>query len=115
MDDLDDIVARPATPGKSRVVLVGARRDARRLVRNLGKKPWSGLPFVGFVDARHGRSSSLRPRSRHLALHPQTDPIPVLGGIDRLDELVDRAKATDVVVAVSGNRPPRVATRAHPT
>src|ERR1700722_10141097 len=69
MDDLDDIVPEPAIPGRSRVVLVGARRDARRLVRTLGKKPWSGLPFVGFVDARHGRSSSLRPRSRHLALH----------------------------------------------
>jgi exopolysaccharide biosynthesis polyprenyl glycosylphosphotransferase len=108
MDDLDDIVPEPAIPARSRVVLVGARRDARRLVRNLGKKPWSGLPFVGFVDARHGRSSSLRPRSRHLALHAQTDPIPVLGGIDRLDELLDRAKATDIVVAVSGNRAPHV-------
>jgi undecaprenyl-phosphate glucose phosphotransferase len=108
MDDLDDIVPKPAIPGQSRVVLVCARRDARRLIRNLGKKPWSGLPFVGFVDARHGRSSSLRPRSRHLALHPHTDPIPVLGGIERLNELLERAKATDIVVAVSGNRTPYV-------
>ncbi len=44
---------------QSRVVLVGARRDARRLIRSLGKKPWSGLPIVGFVDAGHARSSSL--------------------------------------------------------
>jgi exopolysaccharide biosynthesis polyprenyl glycosylphosphotransferase len=102
MDELDDIVPLPALPGRSRVVLVGARRDARRLVRNLGKKPWRGLPFVGFVDARHHASSSLRLRSRHLALHPQTDPIPVLGGIDHLGELLDRARATDIVVAVSG-------------
>ena len=106
MDELDDLVAKPAIPGGSRVVLVGARRDARRLVRNLGKKPWSGLPFVGYVDAGHHPSSRQRPRSRHLALHPQTDPIPVLGGIDRLDELLDRAKATDVVVAISGSQRP---------
>jgi len=85
-------------------VLVGARRDARRLIRSLGQKPWSGLPIVGFVDAGHPRSSSLRPRRRQLALHPQTDPVPVLGSIDRLDELVDRARATDVVVAVSAKR-----------
>jgi exopolysaccharide biosynthesis polyprenyl glycosylphosphotransferase len=86
----------------SRVVLVGARRDARRLIRRLGNRPWSGLPIVGFVDTGHSRSSSLRLRSRHLALHPETDPVPVLGPIDRLDELVDRARATHVMVAVSG-------------
>ena len=108
MHDLDEFAARPATKGGSRVLLVGARRDARRLVRNLGKKPWNGLPFIGFVDARHPSSSSQRPRIRHLALHPQTDPIPVLGGIDRLEQLVDRSRATDVVVAVSGSRAPHV-------
>jgi undecaprenyl-phosphate glucose phosphotransferase len=87
---------------RSRVLLVGARRDARRLIRRLGKSPWNGPPFVGFVDASHSRSSSLRPRSRHFVLHSQTDPVPVLGPIDRLDELVDLARATHVVVAVSG-------------
>ena len=98
----------------SRVVLVGARRDARRLIRRLGQKPWSGLPIVGFVDAGHARSTSLSLRSsRHLALHSQTDPVPVLGGIDRLDELVDRARATHVVMAVSEKR--GVPARPHPT
>jgi undecaprenyl-phosphate glucose phosphotransferase len=100
-----------ATP-PSRVVLVGARRDARRLVRRLGNRPWNGLPIVGFVDAGHSRSASMRLRSRHLALHPETDPVPVLGSIDRLDELVDRARATHIMVAVSGENgshlPPRV-------
>jgi exopolysaccharide biosynthesis polyprenyl glycosylphosphotransferase len=85
---------------KGRVVLVGARRDARRLVRGLGDTGWSGLPIVGFVDTGHGRSSSMRPRSRHLALHSQTDPVPVLGSIDHLGELVDRVRATHVVMAV---------------
>jgi exopolysaccharide biosynthesis polyprenyl glycosylphosphotransferase len=101
---------RAAPP--SRVVLVGARRDARRLVRRLGNKPWNGLPIVGFVDTGHSRSSSMRLRSRHLALHPETDPVPVLGPIDRLDELVDRARATHIMLAVSGasgsHLPPRV-------
>ena len=87
---------------RSRVLLVGARRDARHLIRRLSKGPWTGPPIVGFVDAGHSRSSSLRPRSRHFALHSQTDPVPVLGHIDRLDEFVDFARATHVVMAVSG-------------
>jgi exopolysaccharide biosynthesis polyprenyl glycosylphosphotransferase len=107
MDNTLDIAGRVGTVADRgtpprRVVLVGARRDTRRLLRRLGKRPWSGLPIVGFVDSGHSRSSSLRLRSRHLALHPETDPVPVLGPIDRLDELVDRARATHVMVAVSG-------------
>src|SRR5262245_29604967 len=89
------------TRAPSRVVLVSARREARRLVRRLGRRPWSGLPIVGFVDTGHSLTSSMRLRSRHLALHPETEPVPVLGPIDRLDELVDRARATHVMVAVS--------------
>jgi exopolysaccharide biosynthesis polyprenyl glycosylphosphotransferase len=75
------------------------------LIRRLGENPWSGPRIVGFVDAGHGRFSS-RPPSRHLALHPQTDPVPVLGPIDQLVELVARVRATHVVVAVSGKRGP---------
>jgi exopolysaccharide biosynthesis polyprenyl glycosylphosphotransferase len=74
---------------------------ARRLARRLGKQPWSGVPIVGFVDAGHKRSSQLRPQNRHIALHPEADPVPVLGSIDRLDKLIHRARATHVVVAVS--------------
>jgi undecaprenyl-phosphate glucose phosphotransferase len=92
--------ALAASP-RPRVLLVGARRATRRLIRRLGARPWTGAPIVGFVHAGHDRSASLRPRTRHLALHPQTEPVPVLGSIDRLDELVDRARATHVVVATS--------------
>jgi undecaprenyl-phosphate glucose phosphotransferase len=118
MKTREDTTGQKASPSlaaaeRSRVVLVGVRRDARRLIRSLGQRPWSGLPIVGFVDAGHARSSSLWPRSRHLALHPQTDPVPVLGGIDRLLELVDRARATHVVVATSGK--PGIPARAHLT
>jgi undecaprenyl-phosphate glucose phosphotransferase len=109
MDNTLDIAGQVGTAAHRatsprRVVLVGARRDARRLLRHLVKRPWSGLPIVGFVDSGHSRSSSLRPRSRHLALHPETDPVPVLGPVDRLEELVGRARATHVMVAVSGER-----------
>jgi undecaprenyl-phosphate glucose phosphotransferase len=113
-DQIEGIQAsRTEHSAPSRVVLVGARRDARRLIRCLGQKPWSGLPIVGFVDAGHPRSASLALRSRHLALHSQTHPVPVLGGIDRLDELVDRARATHVVMAVSEKR--RVPAQSHLT
>jgi undecaprenyl-phosphate glucose phosphotransferase len=101
------LAAAPASGAtRSRVLLVGARRDARRLIRQLGTSPWNGPPIVGFIDAGHSRPSSLRPRSRHLALHSQTDPVPVLGHIDQLDELVDLARATHVVMAVSGKSGP---------
>ncbi len=99
---LTTVIAAP----RKRVLLVGARRDARRLIRRLGKRPWSGPPIVGFVDAGHSRSSSMRPRRRHFAFHSQADPVPVLGPIERLDELVDQARATHVVVAVSGKSSP---------
>ena len=91
-----------AAASPSRVLLVGARRDAKRLIHRLANGPWNGPRIVGFVAAGHGRFSSLRPHNRHIALHPQTDPVPVLGSIDRLSELVNRARATHVVVAVSG-------------
>jgi undecaprenyl-phosphate glucose phosphotransferase len=86
-----------------RVVLVGARRDTRQLARRLAKDPWSGLPIIGYVDAGHAGASSSRPRNRHLALHAETDPVPVLGSIDQLERVLDRAGATHVLVAVSGD------------
>jgi exopolysaccharide biosynthesis polyprenyl glycosylphosphotransferase len=58
------------------------------------------MKIIGFVDARHEQTSTPRLRGRHLAVHPRTAPIPVLGGLDRLDELVDRTQATDLVVAL---------------
>ena len=111
MNSTPDTIRRVAltsvsAASRSRVLLVGARRDARHLIRRLGESPWTGPPIVGFVDAGHSRSSSMRTRSRHFALHSQTDPVPVLGPIDRLDELVDLARATHVVVAVSGKSGP---------
>ena len=82
-----------------------ARRDARRLIRSLGQKPWSGLPIVGI---RRCRSFPILELAASAAVIwrsiPRPIPVPVLGWIDRLDELVDRARATDVVVAVSARR-----------
>ena len=86
---------------RNRIILVGARRDARKFLQHLESKTDRGLTIVGFIDAGHDRPSRPRSRRRHLAIHPHTDPVPVLGGLDRLDELVDRTGATDVVVALS--------------
>jgi exopolysaccharide biosynthesis polyprenyl glycosylphosphotransferase len=101
----DRMMTFALTPGvaapESRVILVGGRRDARQLLRRLSDRPWSGTPIVGFVDAGHARPSRVRSR-RHLPLHSQIDPVPVLGSIDRLDELVGSTRATHIVVAVSG-------------
>jgi lipopolysaccharide/colanic/teichoic acid biosynthesis glycosyltransferase len=39
-----------------------------------------------------------------VAIHPQTDPIPILGRIDHLQSLLDRSGATIVLIAVSKHR-----------
>lgn len=116
--ELTSVARRLSRPVPGRVLIVGARRDSRRLARSLSRGPWGALPVVGFIDAGHPRYAGGLGRGRQLAVHPQTDPVPVLGGIDRLDELVDRARATHVVVAVSG-RPaqrlrPRMASLSNP-
>ena len=92
-------------------MIVGARRDRRRLARCLGQGPWAGLPVVGFVDAGHPRYSGGSAAADNWPSTPRADPVPVLGGIDRLDELVDRSRATHVVVALSGRPAKRLRPR----
>ncbi len=89
-------------PPIGRVLIVGARRDGKRLARCLSRGPWRRLPVVGFIDAAHGPFAAGPRFRRRLALHPAADPVPVLGSVDQLDRLVDESKATHVVVALSG-------------
>jgi exopolysaccharide biosynthesis polyprenyl glycosylphosphotransferase len=77
-----------------RLLLVGARRHIRRLARCLDQGRWQGYPIVGFVD--------ISGRGRQLVVHPKSDPVPILGRVDRLAELVSRSGATDLVVALPG-------------
>lgn len=83
---------------RGRLLLVGGRRRVRLLARCLDQGRFSGVPVVGFVD--------LSGRGRQLVVHPRSEPVPILGSVDRLAELVDRSGATDLVVALSG-RPAR--------
>jgi exopolysaccharide biosynthesis polyprenyl glycosylphosphotransferase len=80
-----------------RVLIVGARRGLRRLATLLDERPWSGLRIVGFVD-RSGRG-------KQLAIHPGSDPIPVLGRLERLSEVIERSRATHVIVAFPEGHP----------
>ena len=91
-----------------RVLIVGGCRDSRRLARSLRKGPWPDLPVVGFIDAGHTGYSGPFARGRQLAVHPQTEPVPVVGRIDRLAEWVDRFKATHLVVALSNRSSHRI-------
>lgn len=104
-DSLDiagpDRVAGLAARSRKRIVIVGAPRDARKLLRDLHARP---VPIIGFVDAGHHRKRGPRARDRHLAVNPRTRPLPVLGDIDRLDEIVDLSGATHVLVAHSRPR-----------
>src|SRR6476661_2152187 len=85
--ELTGNAGRLGHPAPGRVLIVGARRDSRRLARSLSRGPWAGLRVVGFVDTGHPNYRGRVGRDRQLAVHPEADPVPVLGGIDRLDEL----------------------------
>ena len=119
MSDSLEVVGRErvgdlAARSRKRIVVVGAPRDARKLLRDLEGGP---AAIVGFIDAGHQRRSGPRFRGRHLAVNPRTRPLPVLGDIDRLDEIVDEAGATHVLVAHSKPRRhlrPRLASLANP-
>ncbi|MDB5349143.1 MAG: exopolysaccharide biosynthesis polyprenyl glycosylphosphotransferase [Planctomycetota bacterium] len=85
-------------PGRGRLLLIGGRRRVRHLARCLDQGRFSGVPVVGFVD--------LSGRGRQLVVHPRSEPVPILGTVANLAEVVDRSRATDLVVALSG-RPAR--------
>jgi exopolysaccharide biosynthesis polyprenyl glycosylphosphotransferase len=84
----------PLQRSQGRLLLVGARRQIGRLAHCLDHGRWHGQRVVGFVD--------ITGRGRQLVVHPRSDPVPILGRIDRLAELVDRTGATDLVVALAG-------------
>lgn len=90
-------VGRVVGRSRKRIVLVGARRDARRLLRDVDA---AVAPIVGFIDVGHERKSGPRLRGRHLAVNPRSSPLPILGSIDRINELVDQAGATHVLIAL---------------
>lgn len=91
---------RSGTPAgqriEERVLLVGGRQRVRRLGRRGPQLAgWEHLPLVGYVD-RSGRN-------RQLVVHAKSAPVPTLGNLDCLPELVDRTRATDVVIALGGS------------
>ncbi len=85
--------SRQQAPLRGRLLLVGARRQARLLASCLDQGTFSRVPIVGYVDASG--------RGRQFVVHPRSEPVPILGRIDRLAELVRRTGATDLVVALS--------------
>jgi undecaprenyl-phosphate glucose phosphotransferase len=94
-----------------RLLIVGDPRSGRRVARCLSNGSWSGLTVVGFIDAGHDGYRGRVGVGRQLAVHPQSNPVPVIGQVDRLSELVDRVGATDLVVALSGRPARRVRSR----
>ncbi|GIW88367.1 MAG: hypothetical protein KatS3mg108_2691 [Isosphaeraceae bacterium] len=84
-----------------RLLLVGEPRRVHRLARRLGEFGSAArLPIVGLVS-RSGRR-------RQLIVHPGTEPVPVLGRLDRLRDVMRRAQATDILVAARGQTAQRL-------
>jgi exopolysaccharide biosynthesis polyprenyl glycosylphosphotransferase len=104
-------MAAPLVPHQTRILLVGSRRDARRLHREVEQATGRSVRILGFVDSRHRALPGPRLRGRRVAVDAQTQPIPVLGGLDRLEHAIDRTRATDLVVAASGGKRRRLAPR----
>ena len=105
-----DATSNPALDRKAggRLLILGDRRAGRRVARCLGQSSWSDMIVVGFIDSGHPGYAGRVKAGRQLALHPQSEPVPVLGKVDRLSEWVHRVGATDVVVALSGRPANRV-------
>ena len=97
-------------PTGGRLLIVGDRRDGRRVARCMGEGSWSGHTVVGFIDAGHAGYAG-RKGGRQLAVHPQAEPVRVLGRVDRLADWVERVRATDLVVTLSGRPASRVRTQ----
>ncbi len=97
--------------GVGRLLILGDRRAGRRVARHLSGGDWAGLTVVGFIDSGHVPYPGRVRSGRQLAVHPQSDPVPVLGRVDQLSEWVDRVGATDLVVALSGLPASRVRPR----
>jgi exopolysaccharide biosynthesis polyprenyl glycosylphosphotransferase len=92
-------------------LIVGVRKHCRRLARYLTEGPWTTHPVVGFVDAAHPAPARPMGLWRQVAVHPQTDPVPILGNVDKLDELVESSRATHLLVALPGRPAHRIRTR----
>ncbi len=95
-------------PSGGRLLIVGDRRAGRHVARCLGHRSLTGLTVVGFIDAGHDGYSGRIGGGRQLAVHPQSDPVPVLGRVDRLSEWIHRVGATDLMVTLSGRPASRV-------
>ena len=93
MSEPPETLPQPTPTEGGRLLLVGARRQVRRLAGCLDQGPLSAFSVVGFVDTTG--------RGRQLVVHPKSDPVPILGRLDRLSEVVGRSRATDLVVALS--------------
>ncbi len=98
--EYDRVPSEDGSKPGDRVLLVGSRRHVRDLARNCSSRPWARMPIIGIV----GSSS----RGRQLVVHPRSEPVPILGRLERLQELVNRSGATDLVVAVEDGRARRL-------
>jgi exopolysaccharide biosynthesis polyprenyl glycosylphosphotransferase len=74
----------------SPAIIVGASDEARLLGEQLVSWPTSGLAVIGYVDDEH-------PAGTHLTSH-----LKVLGGLDQLDDFVQRYRIEEVILATSG-------------
>ena len=107
----EESVSSPPRANGGRLLIVGDPRSGRRVARCLSDGSWSGLTLVGFIDAGHNGYRGRVSGGRQLAVHPQSNPVPVIGQVDRLSEWVERVGATDLVIALSGRSARRLKSR----
>jgi exopolysaccharide biosynthesis polyprenyl glycosylphosphotransferase len=82
-------LARSSASYMQNTVIVGAGEIGQLIARKLLRHGEYGVKLVGFVDAD--------PRERH----PEVDHVDILGGIDRLENIVDEHRVERVIFAYS--------------
>jgi exopolysaccharide biosynthesis polyprenyl glycosylphosphotransferase len=84
-------LARSTSSYVQNTIIVGAGEIGQLIARKLLRHQEYGVKLVGFVDAH--------PKERH----PEVEKVEILGGIDTLEEIVDRLDVERVIFAYSND------------
>jgi exopolysaccharide biosynthesis polyprenyl glycosylphosphotransferase len=80
--------------GLRRVVILGTNQEAVRFARLIQRNPSWGLQLVGLVDDANEDAASA-----------PGDALPLLGGLPRLQEILENQVVDEVLIAASGRTP----------
>jgi exopolysaccharide biosynthesis polyprenyl glycosylphosphotransferase len=81
---------------QKRLLIVGAGKCGRELLKAVKKRPKGGIKAIGFVD------------DDHLKIDKRIDGLPVLGGAERLTEIIRKQQVNLVALAITHEKSPQL-------